>query len=77
VLFIYKQLGITSPFIQLSHKTPIKKHKQTYTPKFKKGVGMLKTFRLSGHTSEKVFYNYIEACLIKHLEKISKQVLFN
>ena len=40
-------------------------------------MAVIDIMAISGHTSEKVFYNYIKASPMERLEKISKHAFFN
>jgi integrase len=67
-------------------KTPFKKHKlitnhtarrSFCTNAYKAGMPVFDIMAVSGHTSEKVFYNYIKATPMERLEKISQHAFFN
>jgi len=47
------------------------------TNAYKADMPVIDIMALSGHTSEKVFYNYIKASPMERLEKISKHAFFN
>ncbi len=47
------------------------------TNAYKADMPVIDIMALSGHTSEKLFYNYIKASPMERLEKISKHAFFN
>jgi len=47
------------------------------TNAYKAEMAVIDIMAISGHTSEKVFYNYIKASPMERLEKISKHAFFN
>ncbi len=67
-------------------ETPFKKHalltnhtarRSFCTNAYKAGMPVIDIMAVSGHTSEKVFYNYIKATPMERLEKISQHAFFN
>ena len=67
-------------------KTPFKKYelltnhtarRSFCTNAYKAEMAVIDIMAISGHTSEKVFYNYIKASPMERLEKISKHSFFN
>lgn len=67
-------------------ETPFKKHalltnhtarRSFCTNAYKADMPVIDIMALSGHTSEKVFYNYIKASPMERLEKISQHAFFN
>ncbi|WP_026836824.1 site-specific integrase [Gillisia sp. JM1] len=65
---------------------PYKKHKlltnhtarrSFCTNAYKADMPVIDIMAISGHTSEKIFYNYIKASPMERLEKISKHTFFN
>jgi len=67
-------------------ETPFKKHalltnhtarRSFCTNAYKADMPVIDIMAISGHTSEKVFYNYIKASPMERLEKISKHAFFN
>ena len=47
------------------------------TNAYKADMSVIDIMAISGHTSEKVFYNYIKASPMERLEKISQHSFFN
>ena len=47
------------------------------TNAYKADMPVVDIMAISGHTSEKVFYNYIKASSLERLEKISSHAFFN
>jgi integrase len=67
-------------------KLPFKKHslvtnhtarRSFCTNAYRADMSVIDIMAISGHTSEKVFYNYIKASPMERLEKISQHAFFN